>query len=91
MTCKGICMRHKTSCRYVTGNKRCQVCEIFIKWDALFCPCCGYRLRNGPRSMKFKAKLRMKQKENQILVDKLIENDQIKSKLVQPNFHFSSK
>jgi hypothetical protein len=91
MTCKGICMRHKASCRYATGNKRCQVCEIFIKWDALFCPCCGYRLRNGPRSMKFKAKLRTKQKENQILVDELIENDQIKSKLVQPNFDFRSK
>ena len=31
MTCKGICMRHKASCRYATGNKHCQVCEIFIK------------------------------------------------------------
>jgi hypothetical protein len=66
MTCKGICIRHKASCRYATGNKRCQICEIFIKWDGLWCPCCGYRLRNGPRSFKFKAKLRIKQKEKQI-------------------------
>ena len=55
----------KASCRYATGNKRCQVCEIFIKWEGFWCPCCGYRLRNGPRSMKFKAKLRVKQKEKQ--------------------------
>jgi hypothetical protein len=39
------------------------MCEIFTKWDGIFCPCCGYRLRNGPRSMKFKAKLKIKQKE----------------------------
>ncbi len=65
MTCKGICMRHKASCRYATGNKRCQICEIFIKWDGLWCPCCGYRLRNGPRGFKFKAKLKIKQKEMQ--------------------------
>ncbi len=38
MTCKGICMRHKAqkpvgTGRYVSGQKRCQICEIFIKWD----------------------------------------------------------
>jgi hypothetical protein len=66
MTCKGICIRHKASSRCATGNKRCQVCEIFIKWDGLWYPCCGYRLRNVPRSMKFKAKWRIKQKEKQM-------------------------
>jgi hypothetical protein len=41
MTCKGICIRHKaqkpsgTSGRYTSGQKRCQICEIFIKWDGL--------------------------------------------------------
>jgi hypothetical protein len=62
MTCKRICVRHKASCRYATGNKRCQICEIFIKWDELWYLCSGYRLRNGPRCFKFKAKLRTKQK-----------------------------
>jgi hypothetical protein len=62
MTCKGICIHHKASGRYATGHKRCQICDIFIKWDGLFCPCCGCRLRIGPRSFKFKAKLR-KQKQ----------------------------
>ena len=72
MTCKGICIRHKASYRYATGNKGCQVCEIFIKWDAVFCPCCGYRLRNGPRLFKHKAKLRImeKQKDKEMQMQK---------------------
>ena len=92
MPCKGICIRHKDSRGYANGHKRCNHCSLYIKWDGLWCPCCGCRLRMGPRLFKHKAKLRIKkQKENQILVDKLIENDQIKSKLVQTSFHFSSK
>ena len=63
MACKGICVRHKAmkpvaTGRYSTGQKRCQVCEIFLKWDGLWCPCCGYRLRTSPRNSKFKAELR---------------------------------
>jgi hypothetical protein len=58
MTCKGICIYHKGSGRYATGNKRCQICDLFVQWDGLFCPCCGRKLRIGPRSFKFKAKLR---------------------------------
>jgi predicted amidophosphoribosyltransferase len=63
MTCKGICIRHKAQRpvgvgRYSSGQKRCQVCEIFLKWDGLLCPCCGYRLRTRPRNLKYKDKLR---------------------------------
>ena len=70
MTCKGICIRHKAhkpycSGRYATGNKRCQICEIFIKWDGLWCPCCGYKLRTRPRHSKFKAKLREQKRVEQ--------------------------
>jgi predicted amidophosphoribosyltransferase len=66
MTCKGICIRHKAqkpvgSGRYASGQKRCQICEIFIKWDGLWCPCCGYRLRTKPRNLKYKAKLRARE------------------------------
>ena len=62
MVCKGVCIRHKASGpisygRYATGQKRCQICEIFIKWDGIFCPCCGCRLRIGPTQYKHKAKL----------------------------------
>ena len=61
MTCKGICIRHKAqkpskSGRYAVGQKRCQICEIFIRWDGFWCPCCGYRLRARPRNLKYKAK-----------------------------------
>jgi hypothetical protein len=68
MTCKGICVRHKAqkpvgSGRYASGQKRCQICEIFIKWDGLWCPCCGYRLRTKPRNLKYKAKLRARTKK----------------------------
>ena len=70
MVCKGICIRHKaqkpvSQGRYATGQKRCQVCEIFIKWGGLWCPCCGYRLRTKPRNLKFKAKLRENKKGGQ--------------------------
>jgi hypothetical protein len=36
----------------------------------LSCPCCGNRLRNGPRSFKFKAKLRIKEKQKEKLMQK---------------------
>jgi hypothetical protein len=78
MTCKGICIRHKAqkpvgSGRYASGQKRCQICEIFIKWDGLWCPCCGYRLRTKPRNLKYKAKLRARtRKQNELKVAKPI-------------------
>jgi hypothetical protein len=78
MTCKGICLRHKAqkpvgSGRYASGQKRCQICEIFIKWDGLWCPCCGYRLRTKPRNLKYKAKLRARtRKQTDIKVAKPI-------------------
>nr|AIF09427.1 hypothetical protein [uncultured marine thaumarchaeote KM3_36_H05] len=38
MTCKGICTRYKAqkpvgTGRYASGQRRCQICEIFIKWE----------------------------------------------------------
>lgn len=62
MVCKGICQRHKAlkpnrGGRYLAGQKRCQVCQIYINWNGLFCPCCGYRLRTKPRNRIFKLKL----------------------------------
>ena len=60
MTCKGICHRYKArwttnTLRYANGQKRCNVCEIFLSWDGYFCPCCGMLLRTRPRSMKGKS------------------------------------
>ncbi len=63
MSCKGTCDKYKANKpvgigRYASGQRRCQICEIFIKWEGLWCPCCGYRLRTKPRNLKYKAKLR---------------------------------
>jgi hypothetical protein len=71
MVCKGICIRHKAlkpvgEGRYVTGQKRCQVCEMFLNWNGLWCPCCGYRLRTKPRNLKYKAKLQEDKKVEKI-------------------------
>ena len=51
MSCNGVCERHKAkrnhnfSSRYMEGQKRCSVCEIYIKWNENRCPCCNYKLR----------------------------------------------
>ena len=69
MRCRGICASYKTMkpttnfSRYLNGQKRCQICEIFIKWSGVRCPFCMYTLRTNPRSLKYKAKLRMTQEE----------------------------
>ena len=61
MSCKGICYRYKVSKptgmgRYQAGQKRCNLCDIFIKWDGLSCPCCKFRLRTTSRYTKYKEK-----------------------------------
>ena len=81
MTCKGICTRYKAqkpvgTGRYASGQRRCQICEIFIKWEGLWCPCCGYRLRTKPRNMKYKAKLRAR-----VEADAKVEAKEAKSKV----------
>lgn len=55
MTCKGRCIKYKATKssyegHYEIGHKRCSGCEIFIKWQGTFCPCCGIILRTRPKS-----------------------------------------
>lgn len=64
MSCKGVCPQYKAKKpsgigRYASGQKRCQICELFIHWDGLWCPCCGYRLRGNPRNITYKDKLKL--------------------------------
>ena len=54
MSCKNICEKYKaakgrTGSYYAQGYKRCSVCEIFIDWDGIWCPCCDLLLRTIPR------------------------------------------
>jgi len=65
--CKGICERFRTGrnpngSRYGNGKVRCNTCELFIKHDGIFCPCCGMRLKTKPKNKLYKLKLRNRQK-----------------------------
>ena len=90
MTSKGICVRYKAqkpvgTGRYASGQRRCQICEIFIKWEGLWCPCCGYRLRTKPRNLKYKAKLRARVEadsiEAQAVADSKLEMEEVTIKV----------
>jgi hypothetical protein len=60
--CKGTCSRYQAPMqvhrsRYENGQKRCQVCCIFIVWTEDSCPCCGAKLRTKSRNHKSKTVL----------------------------------
>jgi len=61
MGCRGICTRMKVSKgdnffgRYADGQKRCNSCEVYFRTVAIFCACCGMRLRGKPRNTKYKS------------------------------------
>ena len=59
--CRGICPRYRAPKRlkvgrYIDGQKRCNECDVFMRWDGFWCPCCGLRLRLTPRTGKYKEK-----------------------------------
>ncbi|AIF83094.1 hypothetical protein NTE_01020 [Candidatus Nitrososphaera evergladensis SR1] len=63
MSCRGICEDYRATKtrglgRYASGQKRCQICDLFIMCDGNVCPCCGYRLRTKPRGQKYKQRIR---------------------------------
>ena len=62
MACKGIGIRHEVLGRYITttGHKHCQVCELSVLQDELFCSCRRYRLRTRSRSLMFKVKVKLR-------------------------------
>jgi len=74
MTCNDICHRYKIIkpkelSRYVSGQKRCSQCDIFVEWDGLFCPCCNYKLRLSPLKRKYKEKfLPAKSRKTEVLI-----------------------
>ena len=62
MPCKGICQRQKVvkvygTPRYANGEKRCNQCEVFLKIENVFCPCCNIRLRTHPKNPKNRKEL----------------------------------
>ena len=69
MSCKGICLRYRSSNNYGNGQKRCKICEQFVNWNGLMCPCCRHKLRTRPRNPKLYKKLR----ERRAAIDELKE------------------
>ncbi len=63
-SCKGICCRYRAKRvkegRYLSGQKRCNRCTIFINWGGVWCPCCGVKLRLKPRHTIYKEKMKEK-------------------------------
>ncbi|MBT3762189.1 MAG: hypothetical protein HOF89_06390 [Candidatus Nitrosopelagicus sp.] len=60
--CNGVCKKYKAHkpsyqiSRYAAGQKNCTVCEIFLEFDGIFCPCCNKQLRCVPKSKNGKEK-----------------------------------
>ncbi len=62
--CNEICKRHRATRpvdgkRYSMGQKCCKTCSVFMKYDGIYCPCCGYRLRTMPRHTENRKEVRM--------------------------------
>lgn len=34
--------------------KRCKNCAVFIRTEAVYCPCCNFRLKTSPRNPKYR-------------------------------------
>jgi len=59
-SCNNICINFKdakkTRYKYENGYKRCIPCGIAFKYEGIFCPCCGTRLRGKVRAYGKKSK-----------------------------------
>jgi len=68
MICRGICDKYRPvrwdhrEKRYLSGQKRCQICELFIVWVGIFCPCCKARLRSRPRNLPHRENFHISQR-----------------------------
>jgi hypothetical protein len=40
------------------GYRRCSKCELFLKYDGIFCPCCSCRMKVSFRNNKSRQKNR---------------------------------
>jgi len=59
--CNGVCIQYKIPTvvgvsKYANGGKRCNHCEIFIKWNGSRCPCCNTVLQIRPSDREHKSK-----------------------------------
>ena len=54
MSCKDKCRNYDPQAlgKYADGFKRCSVCEVFLKFEGRYCPCCGVMLRVSPKGVR---------------------------------------
>lgn len=38
-----VCERYRAPPRWGIGIRRCNHCSVFMRWEGLYCPCCGRR------------------------------------------------
>lgn len=56
--CKNACLNpkyeHKKHVKDIANSpyKKCSKCCVFIKYEGLFCPCCGVHLSNRAKNNK---------------------------------------
>jgi len=52
LMCKGQCHLKYNTKKVIRGEKngfkRCTICALYIKWEGLYCPCCGVKLKSSP-------------------------------------------
>jgi rRNA maturation endonuclease Nob1 len=69
LVCKGQCHLKYTTRKTVVhasekGYKRCSKCLVFIKYEGVWCPCCGVKLKISPRNNKSRQVFREMKLEN---------------------------
>ena len=66
LICKNTCLdpiyEHMKTVRHIaeTDYKKCSKCCVFIKWEGIFCPCCGVRLSNRAKNNKARQRRNIK-------------------------------
>lgn len=65
LTCKGSCKIQHEVKNVVRGEKngfkRCSICSLYIKWEGVYCPCCGVKLKMSPINNKARKAYRERQ------------------------------
>ena len=65
LTCKGSCKIQHEVKNVVRGEKngfkRCTICSLYIKWEGVYCPCCGVKLKMSPTNNKARKAYRERQ------------------------------
>jgi len=57
-TCKGSCALTTYEPKKLVRNavehgyKRCRICNLFLKWEGIWCPCCSVRLSSKSKNNK---------------------------------------